>query len=137
MTGGIKKLGAEQGKIVRRSLISSFCRAIRIDGNLDESERALKGISLIAHSKDSLIEKAAGDLRSIVRKFEQEKGMKHAKFGALASQGMAKLGISGSAIRPNLNENGEWQKELERMHRSYESELEAVRTKLLRELRSS
>jgi len=47
---------------------------------------------------------------------------------------MGKLGISGSAPRPNLNENGEWQQELKRMRQSYESELETIRTRLLREL---
>jgi len=134
MIGELDKLGAEPGQIVRRSLASSFCRAMRMEGDPDEAERALKGINLIAPSKSSLVRKAGEDFHSIVDKFEREKRVKSVEFGVSAVQSMGKLGISGSAPQPNLNENGEWQQELKRMRQSYESELETIRTRLLREL---
>jgi hypothetical protein len=105
-----------------------------MEGDPDEAERALKGINLIAPSKSSLVRKAGEDFHSIVDKFEREKRVKSVEFGVSAVQSMGKLGISGSAPQPNLNENGEWQQELKRMLQSYESELETIRTRLLREL---
>ena len=40
---------------------------------------------------------------------------------------MRKLGISGSAVRPNLNDSPDWQRELAKLQQKYESRLMALR----------
>ncbi len=137
MIGEVDKFGAEQRLIVRRSLALSFCRAIRIEGDPDEAQMALRGIILMAPAKTSKVEKTAEDFHSIVREFEQEALMKSAEFGASAAQAMEQLGISGSALRTNLGESGQWQQELMRMRQTYEPKLEAIRATLMKELQVS
>jgi hypothetical protein len=47
---------------------------------------------------------------------------------AAATENYKKLGISGSAVRPNLNENEQWQQESDNLRKSFEPELEKLRT---------
>lgn len=46
---------------------------------------------------------------------------------------MKESGIGGSAVRPNLNEDGGWLEELSAIERAHEPQLEALRETLLRE----
>jgi hypothetical protein len=131
---GLDKYEADQKAIVRRALLAGLCRAIQLEGGLESAARALHGMSRIAPAASSLIDKAAGDFQSVVREYEQAKQDSSSGFAAEWSRKMADLGISGSAVRPNLNENEDWQEELGKLRQPYESKLEALRARLLQEI---
>jgi hypothetical protein len=52
------------------------------------------------------------------------------EFASAANESLKALGISGSAIRPNLNENEQWKQEVERLRQSFEPKLEQLRQSL-------
>jgi hypothetical protein len=131
-----EKCQGEQKQIVMRALVSSLCRAMHIGGGPDSVARALKGISRVAPGKAPLIEKAGEDFRSILGEFEQEKQMRSVEFQEAAAKKMRELGISGAAVRPNLNENEAWQNELGKLRQAYESRLSVLRGSVLQEVSS-
>jgi hypothetical protein len=133
VAGEIEKYRDEQKQIVECALISSLCNAVLIEGDPKSAERAMEGISLIKPGKRTLVEKAARDFQTIRREFAREKHEKSNELGVTAVRGLQKLGISGSAVRPNLNENPDWQKELTRIRQKYESRLTALRSTLQQE----
>jgi hypothetical protein len=69
----------------------------------------------------------------MIGQFEQEKREKSLEFSILARRQLESLGISGSAVEPNLDENPEWLEELAAIRQSYESSLEQLRERLLKE----
>jgi hypothetical protein len=130
---GIEELAAEMSKyrdepkqIVQQALISSLCSAIQVDGDPGTATRALDGISLVKPEKRALLEKADQDFHSIRHEYEREINEKLEKFGAAAIKAMRALGIKGSAVRPNLNENPDWQRELVKIRKKYESKLTSL-----------
>jgi hypothetical protein len=129
----IEELAAEMSKyrdepkqIVQRALISSLCSAIQIDGDPGTATRALDGISLVKPEERALLEKADQDFHSSRHEYEREINEKLEKFGAAAITAMRALGIKGSAVRANLNENPDWQRELIKIRQKYESKLTSL-----------
>ena len=123
-----------QQPIVRRALISSLCSEIRFEKNPGNARRAFNGLAQIAPEKRDLIEECKESYLKIVGEFEaaREKGFR--EFGGVANERMKALGISGSAVRPNLNENEQWKQELTRIQQSFEPELEQLRNTLMQKL---
>ena len=129
--GEMDKYKAEQKQIIRRALVSSLCRAMRIGGDSESAARALKGIGRVMPGKELLIKEAAENFHSIMDEFEKEKQMRSVEFRASSVQKMKEFGISGTAVKPNLNDDESWQNELGRMSQAYESKLSALRGRLL------
>jgi len=130
----LDKYRDEQKRIVERALISSLCSALLIEGNPESAARALCGISRIRPENRALVEKTAKEFQSIRKEFGREKREKSKKFGAAVMERMRELGISGSAMRPNLNENPDWQQELAQIRQKYKSRVTALRISLQQEL---
>jgi hypothetical protein len=131
LTSEAARYPADQNKIVRRALLSGLCRTLRPEGEIEAAGRAFMGMSRIAPEKIILIEKAAERFRTIFRAFDQEKQKKTADMELPALQ---TLGISGTAVQCNPAENAHWLEEVDKLRKTYEFELEALRALLLREL---
>jgi hypothetical protein len=132
----VGKYRGEQKQIITRGLLSGLCRALRIEGDPESAARALNGVRRVVPGKSPLIEKAEEDFRSIRGEFEQEKQMRAVEFQTAAAKKLKELGISGTAVRPNLNENEKWRDESAEIRRAYESRLAVLRSSLLQAVRS-
>jgi hypothetical protein len=132
----LERYGDEPRQIVRRGLISGLCAQIHLQEEPETIEKALKGLGQLVPGKNSLLEKAAQDFRRIADEFEQNKDKMSSHFGTLAAKRIAELGIAGSAVKPNLEEYEEWQKELAGMRQTCETRLKALRSELLDSLQA-
>jgi hypothetical protein len=137
ITAEMNKYRDEQKQIVEHSLISSLCRALLMEGDPESAARALEGVSRLKPEKKTQIEKATEDFQSIRHEFDREKHEKSNEFGAVAVKRMRELGISGSAVRSNPNENPDWQQELANVRQKHESRLMALRISLQQELQDA
>jgi hypothetical protein len=126
----LDKYRDEPRQTVRRGLVSALCAKIHLQEEPETVEKALQGLGQLSPGKKSLLEKAEQDFRKIEDAFEQEKDKRSSDFENAAAQMIGTLGISGSAVTPNLNENEDWQKELARMRRTCETRLKALRSEL-------
>jgi hypothetical protein len=126
----LDKYRDEPRQTVRRGLVYALCAKIHLQEEPETVERALQGLGQLSPGKKSLIEKAEQTFRRIEDAFEQNKDKKSSDFGNAAAKIIETLGISGSAVTPNLNENEDWQKELARMRQTCETWLKALRSEL-------
>jgi len=116
--------------IICRALLARLCRELRFGNTPRNAQKALLGAAAVAPQNRMLCEEAARSFERILGEFEAAKEKRLGEFMALAGQKMKELGISGSAVRPNLNENDRWKEALAAMQQAYEPKLEALRAML-------
>jgi hypothetical protein len=134
LTIQIKKQPADLQPIVLRALVSSLCRVLQLEGDLESAGKALSGMRRAVPEKLAIIEKAAGEYLSMVHAYEQEQKDKSASIETAA---LRPLGISGTAVRCNPGENPHWLEELKKLRNAYDPRLENLRSNLLQELLKS
>ncbi len=127
------KYQGEEAQIVRKAFLSTMCHSIQLD-DADKSRRAIDGV------------RASGihiDLGEIRQEFEeissafnraQEKTCQTLE--ASQKKILLGLGISGSAVRPNVKENEDWQNELHKMRLPYDLRIDKLKERLLRDVES-
>jgi len=125
----LSKYRGNEGEIVRRALISSLCKAIG-PGDAVVSRRAMQGVELLAGANRSL-EEAKKELEEIISDCEQKTQQIYSALEEVERQRLEKLGISGSAIRPNVRANEDWQQERDKIQRGYDLRLSKLTDKLM------
>ena len=133
----LSRYEGERQHIIRRALLTGLCREVRFGNTPRETRKALLGMTAVAPQKKHFCEEAARSFEQILDELEAAKEKMIGEFGAVAGQRMKELGISGSAVRPNLSENDRWNQELAAMQQAYEPKLEMIRGKLMHELLQS
>ncbi len=124
-------------QIVRRALISSICREINLKNSRETVKKAWNGLAQIAPEKRAVLESGEKNFWEVSAEFEAAREQRFRDFGILVNDEIRKLGISGSAIRSNPNENEQWEQELSEIQRSYGPRLKNMIDVLTRELESS
>jgi len=132
----LKRYQGNQLQIVRRALISSLCREMQFESTRGAAQRALNGIAQITPERRDALEEAQRSFWAILDDYENAKDKKFLEFGASALERIKNLGISGSAVQPNLDENEQWKTELNGLRQLFEPRLEHLRTTLMREFTS-
>jgi hypothetical protein len=127
----------EPGKIVRHALADGLCRELNLENNIEIGERALKGLKLLVSEKSKAIEKIGNEFREMVEEFDKKAEEASRQFEVLAIERLGKLGIAGSAVRPNMNEDEHWNKHLQEIQNVFEPRLGAIRNRLMQEWRSA
>ncbi len=129
----LEKYQGEQRQIVRRSLVESLCRSLGPDEPV-AALAALAGMKSLAKGKAGFFEQAEEDLRQMIGQFEREKGEKAREFAVVAKRRLESFGISGSAVRPNLDQDENYQRELARIRQTYEPKVADLKNRLVREI---
>jgi hypothetical protein len=127
----------EPGKIVRHALVEGLCRQLHLENNRKISGRALKGLKLLVSEKSKVIERIGKEFWEIVEEFDKKAEEDSRQFEVLAIERLGKLGIAGSAVHPNMNQEEHWKKYLHQIQNVFEPRLEDIRKRLMRELRSA
>ncbi|HTY62859.1 MAG TPA: hypothetical protein VMG30_11470 [Acidobacteriota bacterium] len=130
----LNRYQGERQQMIRRSLLMSLCRELRLGNTLQDVERALLGMATVAPQKRDACEEAARGFHTILDAFETAKQKVLGEFGEVAGRDLIQLGIRGSAVRPNLNENESWKRHLAAMRQAQEPKLEKIRKDLLEEV---
>jgi hypothetical protein len=126
----------DKRQVIRRFLVSSLCSQILAGDTLETAVKALKGMLSIAPGKGEFLATIEGNISEILSEFEAAKEKEFHEVNALAYEKIRNLGISGSAVRPNLVECEEWKVELRRITQAYEPRLENIKKSLIQELGS-
>ena len=128
----LSKYPADQGRIVRRALVSCLCRSIQLEDE-PKANKALQGFLCFLASENRALGGVAKDYQRILDEFEKDRQGKYPEFESLSTERLRKLGISGSAVSLNPNEDKSWQAELGRIRNAYEPQLAALRKILMQE----
>lgn len=130
----LKRYYGSQQQIVRRALIASLCREMRLEKGQETALKALRGIIQIAPEKKEFLEKTEKSYLQILSDFEKDKKESYGRFEASSAEKIRAFGISGSAVRLNFNENEEWSRELIRLAQAYDPRLEKLTDALIEEI---
>jgi hypothetical protein len=133
----LDKHSQDAASIVRRALITCLCRELRLDNDGEFARRALQGVRPLASGSKDFFEEAERDFQEILSEYMQEKEKRLRKFEIRAKEKLAKIWISGSALRPNLNVDRDWQRESIEIRHFFEQELERLRNSLIERLQSA
>lgn len=125
----------EAGFIVRGALVSTLCASIQL-ADLRAAEKALTGLFALAEENPDFSADVRSRWERLLHGFESRMAKTSAQFEAAARKDFADLGISGSAMRPNLRENASFQKEKDTILRSFEPALEEFRSIAAEKLQS-
>lgn len=128
----LSKHNAERRPIVRRALGLALCRELGLERPIANASKALRGMAQIAPDKGDSLKKIGLDFYRIIDEFEAATNARIIEFSALASRRLQDSGISGSAVKPNLKEFEGWIKQLDKMRREFEPEIERLREALMR-----
>jgi hypothetical protein len=125
----LKKYRGEQVPIVRRVLIDNFCRSIQLEDK-ERSRKALSGIRELLSRESGFPEEAAEDLEQILTGYDQEKVKEAERLEVLEIERLKELGISGTAVRPNMAESAALQQGMQRIRELFEPRLDNIRKAL-------
>ncbi|MBN2241692.1 MAG: hypothetical protein JW793_03300 [Acidobacteria bacterium] len=129
----IARHAGEPGEIVRRAFVAFLCRSVRPD-DPGAAVRALNGLCRLAGDAEGLREKTTTAWSRILDDFQKRKDKILLECEATEMEKLGSLGISGSALRPNMADNESLKNELDALRRSCEPELEKLRAVLLESL---
>jgi hypothetical protein len=133
----LKRHQEDRRRIIRRALVTSLCREMVLDGTKATAMKALSGIEQIAPEIKDDLRAVEEDYLKTVGEFEAARNERFREFEIMARERMKSFGISGSAVRPNIIENEQWQKELAAIQQSYEPRLSGMRNALIQRLESA
>ena len=124
----LSKYQGEEGEIVRKAFLSSLCRAIQLN-DADKSRRAIAGIQTLDIQFD--FEGVKGEFEEISSAFDREREKTYQKLEESQREILNGLGISGSAVRPNVKEKADFQNELNQMRAPYDMRIDKLKDKML------
>ena len=135
LTVELNKHKGESGGIVRQAFIGRLCSSIQLD-DFETAGKALKGLLELAEDRDDFSEKVRNSWDRLLNDFEGQMGETLRELEGAAIESLKRLGISGSAIRPNLLEHEPAKQGLADLRQSFEPKLEKFRTMLKEKLQN-
>jgi hypothetical protein len=95
----------EEGKIVRGAFLASMCQVIDLE-DAEGTARAFEAVKLLVC--DDRLEEASNRLWDVFRDYQEERQREFAVVERAESELLRDLGVSGSAIRLNMEQNRTW-----------------------------
>jgi hypothetical protein len=124
----LSKYRGQEGEIVKRAFLLTLNQSIKLESK-SLSLRVLYGIKAIEPTTD--LGEMKRQIEAIFDEFGQQVEQKIGRYEALEKERFQKLGISGSAVKPNLEESQTWQEELKRIQSEYDSRISKLKENLL------
>lgn len=117
----------EAGEIARKAFAERMGQSIDLE-DAETTTRVLEGSKLLV--RDGCLEDAAGRLDETLRDYEREKQREREMTEEAETTRLRALGISGSAIRVNLQASEEWRARMGELQREFEPKLDQIRREL-------
>ncbi len=133
----VTELAVELGKyrdhdaeIFRKYLLLGLVRALDLH-NAAGSRRAMEGLQVLTGTAGSFTGLKEG-FEELLGRFEQEKLQRQAICETKAKDDLRRLGISGTAVRINLQDNKDWLAQQDELIQLYAEKVEKLRNGFLK-----
>jgi hypothetical protein len=117
----------EEGEIVRRAFLAALCGSIALE-DAESSSRAFEGIEALA--RGDLPSELTERFRGIFQDYEQQMREELARTEQAESAFLRELGISGSAIRLDLQRSEKWRGKRDELLRRFRPRLDEIKREL-------
>jgi hypothetical protein len=120
----------DQGKhreIVREALLASLCQAIDLE-DAAATARAFEGIRVLARDDD--VEQASRRVNGILRDYQEERECELARAEEAETAVLRGLGVSGAAIRLNMERSERWRERRSELQERYRPRVDEVKREL-------
>ena len=123
----LSKYQGQEGEIVKRAFLLTLNQSISPE-NRSVSLKALEGIRAIEPTDN--FDEIKRQIEEIFDEFGQQVERHVGQYEALEKERFQKLGICGSAVKPNLEESQTWQAEFKRIQSEYNSRINKLKENL-------
>ena len=128
----LSRFPGEQGEIVRGAFLASMCQAIDI-GEREATARAFQGIETLV--RDDRVEEASGRVRGVLRDYQEQRQREFARAEQAEAVTLRELGVSGSAIRLNMEQSEGWREKRSELLAEFRPKLDELKRELRDHLR--
>jgi len=128
----LSRYQGEQGEIVRSAFLASMCQAIDIE-DTEATARVFEGIEVLV--RDRQLEEASHRLSGILGDYQEQRRREFAKTEEAESAALRELGVSGSAIRLNLEQSEGWRAKRSALLEEFRPKLDEIKRELSDHLR--
>lgn len=118
----------EQETIIRRAALSALREALSIE-DMEINKLIFEAVQIIW--KDLPVKKAQSEIIQLMGKYKKQREKEIVAAVKMESARFQDVGISGSAILPNLKESPEWKKRQEKLQQEFHTKLISVRDLLI------
>ncbi len=130
----LDKYQGKEREIVRKALLLTLCQSIELD-DVEKSRRAMEGIQTL--EKSARLEEVRREIEGVSSGFHHQRQEKYTRLEELERGKLKRLWLSGSAVKPSLKENADWQRELKGIQAIYDVRISNLKEKLSQYLESS
>lgn len=124
----LSKYRGQEGEIVKRAFLLALNQSIKLESK-SISLKALEGVKAVEPTAN--LGEMKRQIEAIFDEFSQRLERRIPRYEALEKEKLQQLGISGSAVKPNLEESQTWQAELKRIQSEYDSRISKLKENLL------
>ena len=117
----------EQREIVREAFLESLCQAIDLE-DAAATARAFEGIRVLA--RDDEVEEAARRVSGILRDYQEERERELARAEEAETAALRELGVSGTAIRLNMERSERWRERRSDLQERYRPRVDEIKREL-------
>ena len=128
LSSELKKFQGEEHQIVRKATLSFLCQAIHLD-NMEKSYRAMDGFESLGIQFNS--EEMKIKFEEIQDSFKREYNEIYRQFEESRKDTLNSLGISGSAVVPDVEASEDFQNAIKQLRPSYNAKIEKLIGKIL------
>jgi hypothetical protein len=128
----LSRYQGEQGEVVRRAFLASLCQAIDIE-DTQATARGLEGIKALV--RDDLLEETSRRLSGILRGYQEQSQREFARAEQAEAVTLRELGVSGSAIRLNMEQSERWREKRCELLEGFRPKLDEIKRELSDHLR--
>jgi hypothetical protein len=115
---------AEQQEIVREAFLASLCQAIDLEAAA-ATARAFEGIRALA--PDGEVEEASSRVSDLLRDYQEEQERELARAEEAEAGSLRELGVSGTAIRLNMERSERWRERRSELEGRYRPRLDEIK----------
>lgn len=123
----LSRYDAEQGEIVRGAFLAALCQAMNLE-DAEATARAFEAIEALV--RDDHLEEASRRWSGISRDYEDQRRREFAEMEEAESGFLRDLGVSGSAIRINLQQNERWRTKRSALLQRFRPRAEEIKREL-------
>jgi hypothetical protein len=117
----------EPGEIVRRAFLVSMCQAMDIE-DARATARGFEGIKVLV--RDAQPDEAFRRVSGIIRDYQEERKREFARIEQVGDVTLRELGVSGSAIRQNMEQSEPWRRKRSELLERFRPKLEGIKREL-------
>jgi hypothetical protein len=128
----LSRYQGEQGEIVRGAFLASICEAIDIE-DAEAIARVFEGIKTLV--RDDQLEGTARRSSDILRNYQEQRQREFARTERAESVTLRELGVSGSAIRLNMEQSQGWREKRSELLEGFRPRVDEIKRELSDHLR--